>query len=117
MEPAEDLPTSYIPFPNPYVHSSIVPQGARIYTEKLQCGNDAYVRYIINDAVVPIPKCATGPGSLVNLMILKISLKKELEMLTLLNNVVSIVPTHLSLLSTGIIKCHLQCSFRIVRHH
>lgn len=62
LEPAEDLPTSYIPFPNPYVHSSIVPQGARIYTEKLQCGNDAYVRYIINDAVVPIPKCATGPG-------------------------------------------------------
>ncbi|KAL6454678.1 PHO5 Repressible acid phosphatase [Candida maltosa Xu316] len=62
VEPSEDLPTDYIPFPNPYVHSSIVPQGARIYTEKLRCGNDSYVRYIINDAVVPISKCATGPG-------------------------------------------------------
>ena len=63
LEPAEDLPTDYIPFPNPYVHSSIVPQGARIYTEKYQCEDDeSYVRYIINDAVVPIPKCATGPG-------------------------------------------------------
>ncbi|KAI5950885.1 PHO5 [Candida jiufengensis] len=62
LEPANDLPTDYIPFPNPYVHSSIVPQGARIYTEKYQCGVDSYVRYIINDAVVPIPKCATGPG-------------------------------------------------------
>ena len=46
-------------------------------------------------------------GSLVNLMILKISLKKELEMLTLLNNGVNST-YHLSLLSTGIIKCHLQ---------
>ncbi|RCK59666.1 Acid phosphatase PHO11 [Candida viswanathii] len=62
LEPAEDLPTDYIPFPNPYVHSSIVPQGARIYTEKYLCNDESYVRYIINDAVVPIPKCATGPG-------------------------------------------------------
>lgn len=62
VEPLSDLPTDYIPFPNPYVHSSIVPQGARIYTEKFQCGDDSYVRYIVNDAVVPIEKCATGPG-------------------------------------------------------
>ncbi|RCK62363.1 Repressible acid phosphatase [Candida viswanathii] len=62
LEPAEDLPTDYIPFPNPYEHSSIVPQGARIYTEKYLCNDESYVRYIINDAVVPIPKCATGPG-------------------------------------------------------
>ena len=62
VEPKNDLPTDYIPFPNPYVHSSIVPQGARIYTEKYQCGADSYVRYIVNDAVLPIEKCASGPG-------------------------------------------------------
>ncbi|EMG48887.1 hypothetical protein G210_0471, partial [Candida maltosa Xu316] len=42
VTPSENLPTDYIPFPNPYVHSSILPQGARIYTEKLRCGNDSY---------------------------------------------------------------------------
>ncbi|KAI5966883.1 uncharacterized protein KGF55_000292 [Candida pseudojiufengensis] len=60
--PKNNLTTDYIPFPNPYVHASIVPQGARIYTEKYQCGGDSYVRYIINDAVVPIQTCADGPG-------------------------------------------------------
>ncbi|CAK9436407.1 uncharacterized protein LODBEIA_P09650 [Lodderomyces beijingensis] len=62
LEPKSDLPTDYIPFPNPYVHSSIVPQGARIYTEKYKCGSDSYVRYIVNDAVLPIESCASGPG-------------------------------------------------------
>ncbi|RCK62482.1 Acid phosphatase PHO11 [Candida viswanathii] len=59
---AEDLPTDYIPFPNPYSHASIAPQGARIYTEKLGCGGESYVRYIVNDAVTPISTCADGPG-------------------------------------------------------
>ncbi|KAK6204533.1 secreted acid phosphatase [Scheffersomyces amazonensis] len=62
LEPTTPLPTSYIPFPNPYVHSSIVPQAARIYTEKYQCSNTSYVRYIVNDAVIPIPGCNAGPG-------------------------------------------------------
>ncbi|KAK6462584.1 secreted acid phosphatase [Scheffersomyces coipomensis] len=62
LEPKELLPTSYIPFPNPYVHSSIVPQSARVYTEKYQCSNTSYVRYIVNDAVIPIPQCNSGPG-------------------------------------------------------
>ncbi|ODV76725.1 putative acid phosphatase precursor [Suhomyces tanzawaensis NRRL Y-17324] len=60
--PNEDLPTDYIPFPYPYQHSSICPQGARVYTEKYKCGETSYVRYIINDAVIPIPNCSSGPG-------------------------------------------------------
>lgn len=60
--PLVDLPTDEIPFPYPYMHSSIVPQGARLYTEKLKCGDSTYVRYILNDAVVPIPGCGSGPG-------------------------------------------------------
>lgn len=62
IEPKEDLPTDYIPVPNPYVHSSIVPQGARIYIEKYGCGGESYVRIIVNDAVLPIEKCSSGPG-------------------------------------------------------
>lgn len=56
------LPTDHIPFPNPYEHAQIVPQSARVYTEKYSCKGESYVRYIINDAVVPISSCATGPG-------------------------------------------------------
>ncbi|KAI3403991.1 hypothetical protein KGF56_003150, partial [Candida oxycetoniae] len=41
---------------------SIVPQGARIYTEKFSCSGESYVRYLVNDAVIPIQTCATGPG-------------------------------------------------------
>ncbi|CAK9440213.1 uncharacterized protein LODBEIA_P43130 [Lodderomyces beijingensis] len=62
IKPKEDLPTSYIPFPHNYLHSAIVPQGARIYTEKFKCGKDSFVRYVINDAVIPIESCASGPG-------------------------------------------------------
>lgn len=59
---ATELPTDYIPNQNPYVHSQVVPQGARIYTEKYKCGNSSYVRIIVNDAVVPIETCSSGPG-------------------------------------------------------
>lgn len=59
---AKTLPVDYIPSPNPYVHSQIVPQGARVYTEKYKCGNESYVRYIVNDAVTPIQTCSSGPG-------------------------------------------------------
>lgn len=62
FEPELPLPSDHIPFPNVYVHSTMVPQGARIYTEKLKCGDDSYVRFIVNDAVIPIKACSSGPG-------------------------------------------------------
>lgn len=62
LEPSSDLPTDHIPFPNPYVHSSIVPQGARLYSEKYTCGNESYVRFLVNDAVYPLQHCQDGPG-------------------------------------------------------
>lgn len=62
LSPKEHLPLDYIPVPNPYVHSSIVPQGARIYVEKYSCSGESYVRFIVNDAVVPFEKCSSGPG-------------------------------------------------------
>lgn len=62
LEPESDLPTDHIPFPNPYVHSQIVPQGARLITEKYTCGDQSYVRFLVNDAVYPIKTCQSGPG-------------------------------------------------------
>lgn len=62
FEPDHPLPADHIPFVNPYVRSHIVPQGARVYTEKLKCSNGSYVRYIVNDSVIPINNCTSGPG-------------------------------------------------------
>lgn len=62
MDVLGPLPTDHIPFPNPYRHSLIVPQGARIYTEKYSFNGTSYVRYIVNDAVIPIQTCQDGPG-------------------------------------------------------
>lgn len=62
FENGQDLPTDTILFNAPYVHSQIVPQGARIITEKYTCGDSSYARYVVNDAVIPLPSCQDGPG-------------------------------------------------------
>ncbi|QLL34624.1 hypothetical protein HG536_0G04860 [Torulaspora globosa] len=57
------LNTSYVPFrDHVYRKSWIAPQGARIYTQKFSCYNQSYVRYVVNDAVIPIESCSSGPG-------------------------------------------------------
>lgn len=62
FQPDEDLPLDHIPFPIPYSHVQVTPQGARTVTEKFNCGGTSYVRYVINDAVIPIKTCQSGPG-------------------------------------------------------
>lgn len=62
VAPKEDLPTDHIPFPVPYSHVLVVPMGSRTYTEKYNCGGESYVRFVLNDAVVPIESCQSGPG-------------------------------------------------------
>lgn len=56
------LPNDRIEVRDAYHHVDIVPMGGHTITEKLRCGDEAYVRYIINDAVIPIPGCSDGPG-------------------------------------------------------
>lgn len=57
------LDPSYVPFRDLIFHKSwIIPQGARVYTQKFQCENNTYVRYVVNDAVIPIESCSDGPG-------------------------------------------------------
>ncbi|CAI4475164.1 ADI_G0018070.mRNA.1.CDS.1 [Saccharomyces cerevisiae] len=63
IDDQNNLTAEHVPFiENTFHRSWYVPQGARVYTEKFQCSNDTYVRYVINDAVVPIETCSTGPG-------------------------------------------------------
>lgn len=45
-----------------YKKSWITPMGARVILENYECGNSSYVRYVVNDAVVPVPDCNQGPG-------------------------------------------------------
>lgn len=56
------LPTDHIPFPKPYAHAEFIPMGARSYLEKYTYEGTPYVRFIINDAVIPIDTCQDGPG-------------------------------------------------------
>ncbi|SCU95651.1 LADA_0G16710g1_1 [Lachancea dasiensis] len=57
------LNATYVPFRNHVFHKSwIIPQGARVYTQKFQCDNESYVRYVVNDAVIPLESCSEGPG-------------------------------------------------------
>ncbi|OBA14049.1 hypothetical protein HANVADRAFT_54425, partial [Hanseniaspora valbyensis NRRL Y-1626] len=45
-----------------YKKSWMTPMGARFVLENYECGNSSYVRYLINDAVVTVPNCSSGPG-------------------------------------------------------
>lgn len=45
-----------------YKKSWMTPMGARFVLENFDCGNSSYVRYLINDAVVTVPSCSSGPG-------------------------------------------------------
>lgn len=62
FEPEDDLPTDHIPFPVPYAHTEIMPMGSRMYIEKYSCGNETYIRHVVNDAVIPLKHCQDGPG-------------------------------------------------------
>ncbi|RLV91852.1 Constitutive acid phosphatase [Spathaspora sp. JA1] len=56
------LPVDQVRFYDTYHHVNIVPMGGRFITEKLKCGDTYYVRFIVNDAVIPVPGCSEGPG-------------------------------------------------------
>lgn len=64
----EPLPVDKIELRNFFSSSEIIPMGARLITERLSCFNekkqseDKFVRFILNDQVIPHPKCSSGPG-------------------------------------------------------
>lgn len=68
FEPDYDLPTNEVEFGSIFHAGEIAPMGGRIITERLDCKDvltnetEAYVRVVVNDAVIPIPGCQDGPG-------------------------------------------------------
>ncbi|KAI5300116.1 hypothetical protein KEM56_002709, partial [Ascosphaera pollenicola] len=61
----KDLPRDPIKFDRSFQTADLVPMGGHLTIERLSCRNDAngpYVRMIINEAVVPIRDCQSGPG-------------------------------------------------------
>lgn len=60
----EPMPNDQPIFVDRYRHIDPIPMGARIITEKFKYANDdqSYVRFIVNNAVRPLPNCNNGPG-------------------------------------------------------
>ncbi|KAK9473651.1 histidine phosphatase superfamily [Dipodascopsis tothii] len=56
------LPAEYVQFGSPFQTSEIVPMGGRIVIERLNCSGHAYARIVVNEAVIPITSCQSGPG-------------------------------------------------------
>ncbi|CAI7575601.1 unnamed protein product [Penicillium pancosmium] len=60
-----NLPTTYALTDRLWKTSSVLPMGARITFERLGCSsaeNETYIRININDRIVPLPSCRSGPG-------------------------------------------------------
>lgn len=63
FDTGKNMTSKHPEFQGHVFHKSwFVPQGARVYTEKLSCNDTSYVRYVVNDAVIPINGCSSGPG-------------------------------------------------------
>ncbi|CAI5757446.1 unnamed protein product [Candida verbasci] len=63
FEPEAHLPLDRIVFDRSYSHGNLVPMGARYTAELLRdCNGQKYVRHIVNDAVIPLKTCYSGPG-------------------------------------------------------
>ncbi|KAI9768943.1 MAG: acid phosphatase pho5 [Geoglossum simile] len=65
----EDLPIDRVVTTRKWRTSQITPMGGRIILERLTCSKasddpeELYVRVNVNDGIVKIPHCGTGPGS------------------------------------------------------
>ncbi len=65
-DPSEmNLPTTHAITDRLWKTSSVLPMGARITLERLGCSsveNQTYIRININDRIVPLHSCRSGPG-------------------------------------------------------
>ncbi|GKZ20783.1 acid phosphatase pho5 [Aspergillus brasiliensis] len=67
--PSQPLNQTRIPFPpSPWSVQTIVPMGGRLTIERMNCTDSAlapagiFVRLVLNEAVVPLESCQSGPG-------------------------------------------------------
>lgn len=62
LTPKENLSKTNVVLGSGYDISDIAPMGARLVIERLKCGDGYFVRFILNDAVLPLEFGHTGPG-------------------------------------------------------
>ncbi|KAL3673083.1 hypothetical protein V7S43_002378 [Phytophthora oleae] len=58
----ETYPTNAINSTRNFRSSRVVAMGSRLVTERITCSGESYVRFNINEQVVPLPGCQSGPG-------------------------------------------------------
>jgi acid phosphatase len=63
FEDVKDLPVSGVWEERRWKTSQITPMGGRIILERLTCGKERYVRFNVNDGIVPLDGCGDGPGA------------------------------------------------------
>lgn len=59
----EDLPVDWIAHRRNWKTSQVAPMGGRILLERMACRAGSYVRFNVNDGIVPLKGCSDGPGS------------------------------------------------------
>lgn len=57
-----EMPSDQVDVRNAFRRTEVVPMGGRLITEKYKCDGKSYVRFIANDAVIPLQNCSDGPG-------------------------------------------------------
>lgn len=68
LSPKEHLPIDRVVFDSKWSTGDIVPMAGHLTIERLQCSSTPisdkgkYVRLVINEAVVPVDTCQSGPG-------------------------------------------------------
>ncbi|KAK9473659.1 acid phosphatase [Dipodascopsis tothii] len=66
--PTKSLPLDQVPVPHQYRSGDLVPMGGHLVLERMTCKATTtyeagtYVRVVVNEAVIPIDDCQTGPG-------------------------------------------------------
>jgi acid phosphatase len=63
FEDAKDLPVDRIKEDRQWKTSQVTPMGGRILFERMTCPTGLYVRFNVNDGIVPLKGCDDGPGS------------------------------------------------------
>lgn len=58
----ESYPTNAINATRNFRSSRVVTMGARLVTERITCAGESFIRFSINEEVVPLPGCQSGPG-------------------------------------------------------
>lgn len=69
FEDDRDLPVDKIMWDRKWKTSQVTPMGGRIIFERLSCasksgpsGREIFIRFNVNDGIVPLPGCSQGPG-------------------------------------------------------